>query len=283
MILKYISNGNLDTLKGKKIALLHLDHPYGKEPLPLLESLGAKHGFSVLPIPVGLKEMQSQSAQWLQIRREKPDFVLMWGWGAMNGGAIVEAIKTKYPMNQFIGIWWAGHEGDLATAGPGAKGFRQISWNQSVPDAKVIADIKKLVLDTKLSDTPADQTSWVFYQRGVMISMMLVEAIKTAQAEFKTKVVDAEQVRWALENLKIDEAKLAELGMENMIVPFETTCADHTGHAGAWMLEWDGTKFVRISDLIKPDRDAIAPLEEAKGKEYADANQPWPLNDECKL
>ena len=108
MILNYVSAGNLDSLKGKKIVLLHLDHPYGKEPIPLFEALAAKHGFTFLPIPVGLKEMQNQSAQWLQIRREKPDFVLMWGWGAMNAGAINEAVKTKFPMDKFIGIWWSG-------------------------------------------------------------------------------------------------------------------------------------------------------------------------------
>ena len=102
MILKHVSDGNLDSLSGKKIALLHLDHPYGKEPIPLLENLSEKHGFELLLIPVGLKEMQNQSAQWLQIRRERPDYVVMWGWGAMNAGAINEAVKTRYPMDQFI-------------------------------------------------------------------------------------------------------------------------------------------------------------------------------------
>ena len=31
--------GGLDKLKGKKIGLIHLDAPYGKEPIPLLEKL----------------------------------------------------------------------------------------------------------------------------------------------------------------------------------------------------------------------------------------------------
>ena len=53
MILNHISGGNLDSLKGKKIVLLHLDAPYGKEPIPLIQSLAEKHGFTFLPIPVG--------------------------------------------------------------------------------------------------------------------------------------------------------------------------------------------------------------------------------------
>jgi branched-chain amino acid transport system substrate-binding protein len=284
MILKYVSDGNLDNLKGKKIALLHLDHPYGKEPIPLLEVLAEKHGFTLLPIPVGLKEMQNQSAQWLQIRRERPDYVLMWGWGAMNAGAITEAVKTRYPMDQFIGIWWSGHDGDMQTVGAEAKGYKSISWNVPTPDAPVLADLKKYVVDAgkSLLESP-DQMNWVFYQRGVMISMILVEAIKAAQEHFDAKVVNAEQVRWGLENLNIDEAKLEELGMSGMIVPFKTSCADHTGHGGAWMLEWDGSKFVRVSDLILPDRAEIEPLEKVKAEEYAAANQPWPINEECQM
>jgi branched-chain amino acid transport system substrate-binding protein len=285
MILKHISGDNLDSLNGKKIVLLHLDHPYGKEPIPLFDALAKKHGFTFLPIPVGLKEMQNQSAQWLQIRRERPDFVLMWGWGAMNAGAITEAVKTKYPMNQFVGIWWSGHDGDLKLVGEAGKGFRSISWNVPVPEAPVMQDIKKHVVDAgqSLINQGEGEFEWVFYQRGVLISMILTEGVKAAQANFDTKVVNAEQLRWGLENLNIDEAKLKELGMEGMIVPFKTTCADHTGHGGAWMLEWDGAKFVKASELIKPDRDAIVPLEAEKAKEYAAANAPWPVNEECKM
>ena len=285
MILNHIAEGNLDNLNGKKIALLHLDHPYGKEPIPLLEKLAADHGFTLLPIPVGLTEMQNQSAQWLQIRRERPDFVLMWGWGAMNAGAITEAVKTNYPMDQFIGIWWSGHDGDLKLVGEDGKGYRSISWSVPNSEAPVMQEIKETVVDAGKSMINQDEGEfdWVFYQRGVMISMILVEAIKAAQDNFDAKVPTAEQVRWGLENLDITEAKLEELGMSGMIVPFKTSCADHTGHGGGWMLEWDGSQFQKVSELITPDREAIQPLEEAEAQKYAEANAPWPVNEECQM
>lgn len=284
MILKHISDGNLDNLKGKKIVLLHLDHPYGKEPIPLFEALSKKHGFEFLPIPVGLTEMQNQSAQWLQIRRERPDFVIMWGWGAMNAGAITEAVKTRYPMDQFIGIWWSGHDGDMANVGQDGKGYKTISWSVPVPDSPLMQDIKKYVIDPgkSLVDNE-DELNWVFYQRGLMISMILVEGVRAAQEHFDAKVINAEQMRWGLENIKLDEARLEELGAAGMLVPFSTSCADHTGHGGAWMLQWDGTKFVKISDRLTPDRAEIEPLEAAKAKEYAEANKPWPISEECSM
>lgn len=283
MILNYLGEGNLDSLNGKKIAFLHLDHPYGKEPIPLFEKLAAKHGFNFLPIPVGLKEMQNQSAQWLQIRRERPDNVIMWGWGAMNAGAITEAVKTKYPMDQFIGVWWSGSDDDLIPSGEAAKGYKSISWSVPQPDAPLMADIQKYVIDAdkSLLENPDVDKNKVFYQRGLVISMILAEAIKAAQANFDAKTVNAEQVRWGLENLDLTDEKIAELGMTGMVGSFSTSCSNHTGHSGAWMLQWDGAKFVTVSDRLQADASEIDPLIAEKAKEYADANAPWPVNEDC--
>src|SRR6201991_4293596 len=44
--------GGFDKLKGKKIALVYHDSPYGKEPIALLEVLSKKYGFDFLQIPV---------------------------------------------------------------------------------------------------------------------------------------------------------------------------------------------------------------------------------------
>lgn len=282
MIIKAISDGNLDNLKGKKIVLLHLDAPYGKEPIPLLQAYAEKAGFTFLPIPVGVKEMQNQSAQWLQIRRERPDFVLMWGWGAMNAGAVTEAVKTKFPMDKFVGIWWSGHDGDMKGVGEAGKGYRSISWSLPDSNAPVMQDIKKYVVDKGNSMIGEGEFDWVFYQRGVLISMFTAEGIKAAQAQFNTKLVTPEQLRWGLENLKLDDARLAEIGMTGMIGPFSTACNNHAGHAGAWMMQWDGAKFVKVSDHLEADQEMIAPLVEAEAKKYAEANAPWPINEECK-
>jgi branched-chain amino acid transport system substrate-binding protein len=283
MILKNISEGNLDSLKGKKIVLLHLDAPYGKEPIPLLQAYAEKYGFTLLPIPVGVKEMQNQSAQWLQIRRERPDFVLMWGWGAMNAGALTEAAKTKFPMDKFVGIWWSGSDADLKALGEAGKGYRSLSWSFPESGSQTMQDIKKYVLDAGKSMLDPSEFDYVFYQRGVVISMTVVEGIRAAQEHFDTKVINAEQLRWGFENLKLDEARLAEIGMSGMVGPFSTSCANHAGHAGAWMLQWDGAKFTKVSELLSADQEMIQPLVEVEAKKYADANAPWPINEECKM
>ena len=77
------------------------------------------------------------------------------------------------------------------------------------------------------------------------------------------------------------EARIQELGLDGMVPPFSTSCANHTGHSGGWMLEWDGEKFVKVSDLLTANVDGYRALAEEKAAEYADANAPWPVNESC--
>ena len=51
-------------------------------------------GFKLMLLPVGVKEMQNQASHWLQVRKERPDYMVMWGWGAMTPTAIKEVIIT---------------------------------------------------------------------------------------------------------------------------------------------------------------------------------------------
>ena len=69
-----INNGDIN---GKDVALVYHNSAYGKEPIRTLEELAAKHGFNLSLLPVD-HPGQEQKSQWLQIRRERPDYVVMW-------------------------------------------------------------------------------------------------------------------------------------------------------------------------------------------------------------
>jgi branched-chain amino acid transport system substrate-binding protein len=122
-ILKYI-DAESGGIKGKKIGFIYLDAGYGKEPIPLLDELSKSMGFTWVGFPVGVKEMQNQGSQWLNVRKERPDYMIMWGWGAMNATAVKEAAKIKYPLDKFIGNWWAGAHADLRPGRRGRQGLQ---------------------------------------------------------------------------------------------------------------------------------------------------------------
>ena len=53
--------GGLDKLKGKKIALVYHDSPYGKEPIPLLQERAKMHGFELTLLPVTAPGVEQKS------------------------------------------------------------------------------------------------------------------------------------------------------------------------------------------------------------------------------
>ena len=83
--IQHIANelGGIDKLKGKKISLVYHDSPYGKEPILALEERAKMNGFTFKAIPVTHPGVE-QKSQWLAIRQDRPDYVLLWGWGVMN-------------------------------------------------------------------------------------------------------------------------------------------------------------------------------------------------------
>ena len=283
MILSHISGGNLDSLKGKKIVLLHLDAPYGKEPIPLIQSLADKHGFTFLPIPVGVKEMQNQSAQWLQIRRENPDFVLMWGWGAMNAGALTEAAKTKFPMEKFIGIWWSGHDGDMKSVGEAGKGYRSLSWSVPVSDAPAMQDIKKYVLDPKKTEIGEGEFDWVFYQRGVLISMLTVEAHPGRAGALRHQ---GRQRRAAALGLREPEDRRGQARgdrhdrHDRAVLDLLRQPYRPCRRLDARMGRHEVRQGLRPS-AGRPGGDRAAGR--GRGEEIRRGERAWPMNDECKM
>ena len=284
VILKYIASqeggADLSKLKGKKIGYIYLDAGFGKEPLPFLEQLSKEYGFDVKLYPVGAAEMQNQSAQWLNVRRDKPDYMVMYGWGALQPTAIKEAVKIGYPMEKFISVWWPSEE-DARGAGDGSVGFKSLNWHASTPDFPVIADIQKYVVDKGKSQSPKDKVGTNLYNKGVYKSMLIAEGIHNAQKITGKKEVNGEDVRRGLETMNIDDARLKELGMTGFTGPFKLTCTDHNSHRPLFVQRWDGKAYVKVSDLISPDLSKVQPLLEADAKTYAEKNATPARTEAC--
>jgi branched-chain amino acid transport system substrate-binding protein len=280
VFVKYIAQkeGGLEKLKGKKVGLVHLDAPYGKEPIPVLEALAKDYGFELVLYPVPAAEMQNQSSLWLNVRRDKPDWIYMQGFGAMNPTAVKEAAKIGYPMDHLIGVWWAGNETDAA--GPEGKGYQSLSYTNTGTNFPVIQDIMKYVVSKGKSQTPKDEVGGNFYNRAVFNGILIAESIRNAQRLTGKKVVTGEDVRRGLETINLTEARLKELGASGFAPVTHVTCEDHNGHNDAFLIQWDGAKWVKASDNIKPMTNIVIPLADAAAKDYAEKNAGWPKRTE---
>lgn len=262
--------GGWDKLKGKKFTLVYHDSPYGKEPIPMLTERSKMHGFELNLIPVAHPGVEQKSA-WLQIRQNRPDYLLLWGWGVMNTAALKEAQATGFPRDKMYGVWWAGAEPDVKDVGEGAKGYQALTMQHGVhPDAKVVQEILSKVHGKGQGTGPKDEVGQVLYMRGLISAMLAIEGVKRAQERYgKGKVMTGEQVRWGLENLALDQKKLDALGFAGVMRPVSTSCQDHMGSAWARVHTWDGKKWVFSSDWLQADEAILKPMVKQAADKYA--------------
>ncbi len=257
------------SLKGKKIALVYHDSPYGKEPIPVLEEHAKKHGFELMKLPVTHPGVE-QKSQWLQVRQARPDYVFLWGWGVMNSTAVKEAIAVSYPRLQMYAVWWAAAEPDVVSSENSAKGYNGLALAHSAEaDRPVHKDIAKFVYDNGNGTGKKEEIGQVLYNRGMISAALVVEAIRTTQKKHGNRVVTAEEVRWGAENLNIDLARVKALGMDGMMQPIKTSCSDHEGARSARIHTWDGKAWSYTSDFYSSDQKFLGPMVKAAAAKYA--------------
>ena len=270
---KYAMEQEGGSLEGKKIALLYHNSAYGKEPIRTLEKLSEKHGFELVLLPVD-HPGQEQKSQWLQIRRERPDYTFMWGWGVMNQVAIQEAANIRYPMDKFIGVWWSGSEADVVPVGEGADGYKSLTFHGAGTDFPALQEIKTQVIDA--GKGAGDGTKWgeVGYNKGVYTAAVVAEAIRHAQEMAGTASITPVQFRDAMETLEVTDEEFEALGLGGFAPAISLSCESHSSPRLAAVQQWDaeaGT-WTLVSDYMEPDFEIVDPLIEEDSMAYADEN-----------
>ena len=271
--IKHLANINDGDLSGKKVALVYHNSAYGKEPIRTLEMLAEKHGYELSLLPVD-HPGQEQKSQWLQIRRDRPDYVIMYGWGVMNQVAIQEAVNIRFPMENFIGIWWSGSENDVLPAGDGADGYKALTFHNLGDDYPLYDDLREHVVDAGKAAGAGDQLGTALYNRGMYAAMLAAEAIKTAQEMSGNSVPSREEVRQGMENLEITNAKMEALGLPDFGPEFTVSCENHGGDGYAAVAQWDAEagEWEMITDYMQSDQEVISQLVEEDSMAYAQEN-----------
>ncbi|WP_047458762.1 ABC transporter substrate-binding protein [Rhizobium rhizogenes] len=270
-IVNYIASklGGVDKLKGKKIVVLYHGSPYGKETIPIYELLSQKYGFELQQIEVP-HPGNEQQAQWLTIRRAKPDYVVLRGWGVMNPVALKTAAKTGFPVDHIIGNVWSNSEEDAIPAGDAAKGYTAITTQASGTEYPIVQEIVKTLYDNgngNLEDKK--RIGSVYHNLGIVNGILNVEAIRIAQGKFGHRTLTGDEVRWGFEHLQLDPARVEALGAKGLFHSINVTWDNHEGNGYVTFQQWDGKKWNVVSDWIAPDWALLRPIIEKSSEAYA--------------
>ncbi|MDR2032230.1 MAG: ABC transporter substrate-binding protein [Azoarcus sp.] len=261
--------GGFDKLKGKKIVTVYHDSPYGRETQATVAALAKKYGFEDIQIPVA-HPGNEQSPQWRQVRQIKPDWIFLRTWGVSTPVGIKTAVRFGFPVDHIIGDVWAGSEADVLPAGSAAKGYLALAPFPGGADFEIHKRLRKHILDAGKSDLKDPKFfGAVYYNIGLINAVIAVEALRAGHKKFGNRPLNGEEGRWAYEHVDIDDARLREIGFQGLLQKLKLSCNEHEGGGAARVQQWDGQKWVLVTDWIKSDPAVIRPLIDAKSEAYA--------------
>jgi branched-chain amino acid transport system substrate-binding protein len=236
-------------LKGKKIVLVHIDTPFGKEPIPIFQALSQKLGYTFETFPY-TPPGNDQAAIWPQVRRAKPDWVVFWGAGVGQTTALSEAIRNGIPMDRMSSSVWLS-ESDMDVVGKdAAKGVLKFEPCASGRSPKIIADILKEVAGKGQGAGPEAKIGTAYYNYGVMMAAIMVEGVRVAASKAPDGPVTGP---WLNEGL----TSITDFTAEGLLPPMTVTKEDHQGGGKGRISRWDGTKFVPQTDWFSANQDVV--------------------------
>jgi branched-chain amino acid transport system substrate-binding protein len=272
--------GGIDKMKGKKIVHLHIDSAFGREPLPAMRKIAADWGVTLVEIAIPPPGLEQQS-QWLQIRRERPDWVTFYGAGSgMNSTAMTNAARVSFPRDRMIYVTFGAAEEDMNPAGDAAVGTYAMANALPGSNFPLVQAIKEKVYGAgKGNLADPNRIGTVYWNRGLGAAVMWVEAMRNAQKIHNKigKAVTGAEFRDGYEALNMTNERLAEIGIKGMIAPFAISCQNHEGAGKFAMMQWNGKKFEQVTDWQAPnDPAAIRQLIEESAGKFAKENNITP-------
>src|SRR5688572_13826762 len=239
------------SLKGKKIAYLFYDNPAGREPIEVIEDLAAKEGFQLKTFAVPPPGVE-MGAQVLDIaQRFRADFVIAHLFGGAPGVSIKELKRVGYPLRKVVSFVWGAAEANIE-AGRGfaaAEGYYAMQFAGVGTDYPVLNEIREMY-KKQGKPAPKEMDSTVFYNRGVLIGALHVEAIRNAlKAKPDGKITGVDT--------KAGFEKISNFTLGGLVPPLKITAQDHEGGGLVQIWTVKGGKFVKATEWFAAYQDVV--------------------------
>jgi branched-chain amino acid transport system substrate-binding protein len=246
-------------LKGKKIAYIFYDNPAGREPIEVLQDLAKIEGFEMkmFAVPPPGVEMGAQVLDIAQ--RFRADFVIAHLFGGAPGVSIKEFKRVGYPLRKVVSFVWGSAEVNIEAGGgfAAAEGYYTMQFAGVGEDFPVLNEIKDMY-KKQGKPIPKEMASTVYYNRGVLIAAVHVEAIRNAvKAKPDGKITGAD--------VKAGFEKINNFTLGGLVPPLKITPTDHEGGGLVQIWQVKGGKFVKVTDWYAAYTDVVGKHIKAAG------------------
>lgn len=259
-LVEYIRD-NEGGLDGKKIAFVHIDSPFGREPIPILDELAELESFEYRAFPYA-SPGNEQSAAWSEVRRYRPDHVIIWGAGGGQAVSVRTAIQNGIAPEQIHSVIWLA-ETDAENVGPQMTGVKRFEGAAIGTDLPVIQRIQETVIDTGKGAGDAENVGTSYYNLGVATMAVSVEAVRLA-------LESGEPLTG--ETLKAGFERIEDFDADGLMPAVTITPEDHQGGGAGRVSQWDGSAWVPVSDWHTAYPEVVRAEIEESAAHYSQGN-----------
>lgn len=239
-------------LKNKKIAYIFYDNPAGREPIEVIEDLATREGFQLktFAVPPPGVEMGAQALDIAQ--RFRADFVIAHLFGGAPSVSIKEFKRVGYPLRKVVSFVWGAAEANIDGAGgfAAAEGYFAMQFAGVGTDYPVLNEIRDMY-KKQGKEPPKGMASTVFYNRGVLIAALHVEAIRNALKAKPDGKITGEDAKKGFE-------KISNFTLGGLVPPLKITPTDHEGGGLVQIWQVKDGKFVKATEWFSAYQDVVA-------------------------
>ena len=236
--------------------------PFGKEPIPVFLKLAEQQGFTF--VDVGYPSPgNEQSAQWTQVRREKPDWVVLWGAGGGQPNSVREALQNGISPNKIVSVIWLS-DTDMGIVGADqAKGISRFEGVASGKDVPIIKAIQAEVIAKGKGAGDASKVGNGYYNIGVATMALFAEGARLALDKEGAPLTPA-KLKKGLESIKNFTA-------DGLLPRVTITPTDHQGGGQGRIATWDGKGWRTDTGWFAAYQDVVWDLVKKSSAEFQTA------------
>ena len=263
-IVKYIGNKEGGSLAGKKIVLVHIDSPFGKEPIPVFQMLAERLGYTFTDVGYP-SPGNEQSAQWTQVRRDRPDWVVIWGAGGAQPTSVREALRNGIEPGKVVSVIWLS-ETDMKIVGADqAKGISRFEGVASGKDLPIVKAIETEVYAKGKGAGEAARVGSSYYNIGVATMALFAEGARIA--------LETEGAPLTPAKLKNGLERIKDFTAEGLLPPVTITPEDHQGGGQGRIATWDGKAWKDDTGWFAAYQDIVWSLVHQASAEFKAASK----------
>jgi branched-chain amino acid transport system substrate-binding protein len=235
LLVRYLEDQAHGDIRGKKIALVGLDSPFGRAPASMFDALASRLGFAFRQF-LYPSAAASQQAIWAGIEDFVPDWIIFWGAAGGQVVSLQNALGHGVPMERVLSAIWMS-ETDMNIVGAGrTSGITKFEGVASGKDFPVIRAIEAEIVDKHLGAGSPTQVGSTYYNIGVASMALFVEGARKGLAAGGGHLTVAD-LRAGLDSIK-------DYTAEGLMPPTTITTADHQGGGLGRIAKWDGMSWV---------------------------------------